>query len=119
MHHNYDTSYEEKVHRPHFSAQGNLSSDICERVEIIKNMHEFNPRIPIHILSVPPSYHDSGVEVHWIPGARILDFGSVPPGLDHDEAYTGYDAWSLAHFGNRRKWCSLAHEPKSMPSVTR
>ena len=31
--------------------------------------------------------------------ARILAFGTVPPGLNQDEASIGYDAWCLAHFG--------------------
>jgi hypothetical protein len=30
---------------------------------------------------------------------RMLYFGSIPAGLNQDEASVGYDAWSLAHFG--------------------
>ena len=30
---------------------------------------------------------------------RVAQFGSVPPGLNQDEASIGYDAWNLAHFG--------------------
>ena len=30
---------------------------------------------------------------------RIVHFGSIPAGLNQDEASIGYDAWSLAHFG--------------------
>ena len=30
---------------------------------------------------------------------RIVHFGSIPGGLNQDEASIGYDAWCLAHFG--------------------
>ena len=30
---------------------------------------------------------------------RVVHFGSMPPGLNQDEASIGYDAWCLAHFG--------------------
>ena len=30
---------------------------------------------------------------------RVVSFGSIPPGLNQDEASIGYDAWCLAHFG--------------------
>lgn len=38
---------------------------------------------------------------------RLLHFGTIPPGLNQDEASVGYDAWSLAHFGtdgNGNSW---------------
>jgi hypothetical protein len=31
--------------------------------------------------------------------ARVYQFASMPPGLNQDEAATGYEAWSLAHYG--------------------
>lgn len=31
--------------------------------------------------------------------ARIWRFGSVPGGLNQDEAFAGYEAWSLLHYG--------------------
>ena len=30
---------------------------------------------------------------------RIYRFGSAPPGLNQDEAFAAYDAWSLLHYG--------------------
>src|SRR5215471_1105110 len=30
---------------------------------------------------------------------RLYDFGSVPPGLNQDEASTGYDTWAVMHYG--------------------
>jgi 4-amino-4-deoxy-L-arabinose transferase-like glycosyltransferase len=44
---------------------------------------------------------------HWVLilifcigiAVRLLDFGSVPPGLNQDEASTGYDAYALLHYG--------------------
>ena len=30
---------------------------------------------------------------------RVVQFGSVPAGLNQDEASVGYDAWCLAHYG--------------------
>lgn len=32
-------------------------------------------------------------------GARIAHFGSMPPGLNQDEASIGYETWSLLHYG--------------------
>jgi predicted membrane-bound mannosyltransferase len=32
-------------------------------------------------------------------GVRLYAFGSFPPGLNQDEASTGYDAWALLHYG--------------------
>ena len=31
--------------------------------------------------------------------ARVYRFGSVPPGLNQDEAFAAYDAWALLHYG--------------------
>ena len=31
--------------------------------------------------------------------ARVWRFGSVPGGLNQDEAFAGYEAWSLLHYG--------------------
>jgi hypothetical protein len=39
-------------------------------------------------------------------GARIVDFGSTPPGLNQDEASIGYEAWSLLHYGVDRNGAS-------------
>lgn len=33
---------------------------------------------------------------------RTYDFGNIPPGLNQDEASTGYDAFALLHFGTDR-----------------
>ncbi len=30
---------------------------------------------------------------------RVWDFGDIPPGLNQDEAATGYDAWSVLNYG--------------------
>lgn len=38
--------------------------------------------------------------------ARVLHFGSIPPGLNQDEAATGYEAWSLLHYGIDRNGLS-------------
>src|SRR5574341_1966513 len=35
-------------------------------------------------------------------GARFLLFGSIPPGLNQDEASTGYDAYAILNYGMDR-----------------
>jgi hypothetical protein len=32
-------------------------------------------------------------------GARVVHFGSIPPGLNQDEASIDYETWSLLHYG--------------------
>jgi hypothetical protein len=38
--------------------------------------------------------------------ARVVHFGSMPPGLNQDEASIGYETWSLLHYGIDRNGMS-------------
>ncbi|MBW2995367.1 glycosyltransferase family 39 protein, partial [Candidatus Woesearchaeota archaeon] len=38
---------------------------------------------------------------------RVYSFGSVPPGLNQDEASIGYEAWSILHYGIDRNGIHL------------
>ncbi|MBM3231351.1 glycosyltransferase family 39 protein [Candidatus Peregrinibacteria bacterium] len=50
---------------------------------------------------------ENGIRRHWVLlliltigiAIRTWEFGSFPPGLNQDEASTGYDAWSVLHYG--------------------
>lgn len=39
-------------------------------------------------------------------GARVVSFGSMPPGLNQDEASIGYETWSLLNYGIDRNGVS-------------
>ena len=52
----------------------------------------------------------------WLPfvlifllaaGLRLWAFGTVPGGLNQDEASIGYDAWSILHYGIDRNGIRL------------
>lgn len=38
---------------------------------------------------------------------RLWRFGAVPAGINQDEAFAGYEAWSLLHYGFDSSGCSF------------
>jgi hypothetical protein len=50
-------------------------------------------RISAEIMAPESSFFCRGIAV------RLFEFGSIPPGLNQDEASTGYDAFALPHDG--------------------